>query len=303
MMVGGTGIVIVFSRYPSVERAPLWAILAGAGSVFLVLGGFASSLYWLAILASMKTRVVEFEMAEALGLSASPDTRAATSNHNASGNGRRPSWEPPGPDVDPESTLGLALDPPPPPEYRPRVLINLENRTSSMLAEFVRQQSDGNARLVLRYYVHGLRQASTSFIFGMVLAVVGFVISAAAVADYIARPHQLAGIVAAGVVGVLVEGVGLLFLRRANKGRDLVLDLVDRLLDDRERESCFLGAITVIEQVSSLRMKDALRAAAVLKFTDSTIPPEQLAALLSSDAFLTWPGSKSSGADRVGQPA
>jgi hypothetical protein len=303
MMVGGSGIVIVFSRFQSVERAPLWAIPAVAASASLVLCGLAGSLYWLASLASMKTRVVEFEMAEELGLSASADTPAATSNHNANGNGRRPHAEPPGPDVDPESTLGLALDPAPLAEYRPRVLLNLENKSSSMLAEFVRQQSDGNARLVIRYYVHGLRHASTSFVFGMVLAVAGLVISAAAVADYIARPHQLAGPVVAAVFGALVEGVGLLFLRRANKGRDLVLKLVDRLLDDRERESCFLGAITVIEQVASLRMKDALRAAAVLKFTDSSTPPEQLTALLGSDAYLTWSGSKSSAADRVGQPA
>ncbi|WP_167402538.1 TRADD-N-associated membrane domain-containing protein [Micromonospora viridifaciens] len=168
-------------------------------------------------------------------------------------------------------------------EYHQNVTVNIDNgNTLSGLAELTRSQSDGNARLIIKYYAQGHRQASVSFTLSMIFAVAGFAIAVLAVVIYILKPSSLAGSVATAAVGAVTELVSVLFFRRADRGRDLMMELVDKLRDDREREARFIGALSVIEKVDSPAMKDALRAAAVLRFTESPVSAGDLATLASS---------------------
>jgi hypothetical protein len=170
--------------------------------------------------------------------------------------------------------------------YQQNVVINVGNNdTSAMLATLARQYSDGNARLIIKYYAQGHRQASVSFILSMVFAVAGFVITAVAVVGYILRPGELTSTVVTGTSGAIAETVSVLFFRRADKGRDLMMGLVDKLLTDREQESKYIGAIALLDEVGNSRIKDALRAVTILGFTGSSISVDQLVTLANSETF------------------
>jgi hypothetical protein len=161
--------------------------------------------------------------------------------------------------------------------------INIDdNKTASLLATLTRDYSNGNARLAVRYYLQGYRQASVSFILSMVFAAAGFVIVGIAVVGYIVQPTQWAGAVVTAVAGAMNEAVGVLFFRRADKGRELMMSLIDRLRDDREREVDFVSAIAMMNQVESDSLKDVLRVATVLNFTKSPVTLADLERLAKS---------------------
>lgn len=168
-------------------------------------------------------------------------------------------------------------------QYHQTVTVNIgSNGALTSLAELERNQSDGNARLVIKYYAQGHRQASVSFILSMVFAVAGFSIAAAAVLSYLINPTNVTGVVVTGTVGAVTELVSILFFRRADRGRDLMMKLVDRLRDDREKEGCFVKTIAMIEQVENPAMKDALRAMAALEFSGSSLTAKELSSVAQS---------------------
>ncbi|MGW3961858.1 TRADD-N-associated membrane domain-containing protein [Amycolatopsis sp. NPDC005003] len=159
------------------------------------------------------------------------------------------------------------------------------SRATSEIADVVRQQSDGHALLVVKYYAQGLTQASVSFALSMTFSVIGFGLIAIAVIQGIVHPdHALpAGITA--VAGIVNQGVASLFFRRADKGRELMMQLIDKLRKDRESEMRFVAGLTQIEQAQAEGLKDALRASAALAFTDSPMSLEHLANLVNSGAL------------------
>jgi hypothetical protein len=162
---------------------------------------------------------------------------------------------------------------------------------SSQLAEIMREYSDGNARMAIKYYTQGHRQASLSFILSMIFAILGFGIVVVAVIGYIRNPGQIGSAVVTGVVGAVNEVVSFLFFQRADKSRELMMGLVDRLRDDREKERQFIGAVGTIDQVDDTAIKDALRAAVALKFAESPATLEEIAKLAASRSLAARNGN------------
>ncbi|MEU6646201.1 hypothetical protein ABZ863_27155 [Saccharomonospora sp. NPDC046836] len=90
------------------------------------------------------------------------------------------------------------------------VVVNVassQNTSTEQLAETLHQYSDGNARLIVKYYTHAHRQASISFMLGIAFAVIGFAIFGAAAVSYLRNPDQVGGAIVAAVAGA----VGFLF--------------------------------------------------------------------------------------------
>ena len=143
------------------------------------------------------------------------------------------------------------------------------------------------ARMVIKYYNQGHRQASVSFILSMTFAILGFIVVAVAVIGYVRNPDQLGTTVVTGVVGAINEVVSFLFFQRADKGRELMMGLVDRLRDDREKERQFAAAIGTIGQVENSGVRDALRAAVTLQFSGASTTLSDITTLAESDTFLT----------------
>jgi heme/copper-type cytochrome/quinol oxidase subunit 4 len=166
------------------------------------------------------------------------------------------------------------------------VVVNFNGGMSATrLTEVLRENSDGQARLVIKYYTQGYSQASVSFALSMIFAIVGFVVVAIAVVGYIRNPEHLAGAVVTGVVGAVNEVVGFLFFKRADKGRELMMELVDRLRDDREKDRQFIGAMGILDQVDNSVIKDTLRSAILLQFSGATTSLSEIADLAESKVF------------------
>lgn len=162
--------------------------------------------------------------------------------------------------------------------------------------------------MVIKYYNQGHRQASVSFTLSMIFAILGFVVVAAAVVVYMRNPEQLGAAVVTGVVGAINEVISFLFFQRADKGRELMMRLVDRLRDDREKERQFAAAIGTIAHVEHPGVRDALRAAVTLRFSGASANLSDIIKMAESDVFLTisdaslqFPvtGSSVNGIDRV----
>jgi Cyanobacterial TRADD-N associated 2-Transmembrane domain len=163
----------------------------------------------------------------------------------------------------------------------------------SRLTRKTSQYSDGKARMVIKYYNQGHRQASVSFILSMTFAILGFIVVAVAAIGYIRNPDQLGTTVVTGIVGAINEVVSFLFFQRADKGRELMMGLVDRLRDDREKERQFAAAIGTIGQVENSGVRDALRAAVTLQFSGASTKFSDITTLAESDTFLKMAHSPS----------
>jgi hypothetical protein len=155
------------------------------------------------------------------------------------------------------------------------------------LAEMARLQDDGHARLITKYYAQGYQQSYISFVLSMVFAVAGFAILTVGVAYGISDHQQVlpAGITSA--VGLVNQAVGVLFFRRADKARDTMMQMIDRLRADREKEARLLAGLAAIEQIDSPSLQDALRASAALSFIDSNLTLDQLTAAAVATASVT----------------
>lgn len=222
-----------------------------------------------------RRRTVEKEIAATLGLplnaapAAEPDVRDVTPDSGDGPDTREETSELPDQEVQPSrGEIDVA-----------------GSRATSEIADVVRQQSDGHALLVVKYYAQGLTQASVSFVLSMTFSVIGFGLIAIAVIQGIIHPDQAlpAGITA--VAGIVNQGVASLFFRRADKARELMMQLIDKLRKDREGEMRFVAGLTQIEQVQASGLKDALRASAALAFTGSPMSLEHLASLVNSGAL------------------
>lgn len=165
------------------------------------------------------------------------------------------------------------------------------NGDTSQLANLVREQSEGNAGLIVKYYAQGHRQASLSFTLSMLAATAGFVIAAGALIGYIRNPENLTAAVVTAVVSAVIELIGFLFFRRADNGRELMMQMIDRIRQDREQERNYIAALSALDQIESTETKDAMRVVAVLEFSKAATTLDQVAALLSDTRSTESAGS------------
>jgi hypothetical protein len=156
-----------------------------------------------------------------------------------------------------------------------------EGNPADTLKEFVLNQSDGNARLVIKYYAQGYLQASLTFFLSIVVALAGFALACLAIVSFLRDPELTPVAVVTAVVSAVTEIVGFLFFRRADKARDLMTRLIDKLREDRRSERDYISSLVLIDSINSAELQDALRVAVVSKFADTSVKMaeiEQLAA-------------------------
>ena len=82
---------------------------------------------------------------------------------------------------------------------------------------------------MIKHYAQGHKQAATSFYLSMIFAIVGFGIIAVALVQFLQQPQQSIPAGITGSVGVINEVLGVLFFRRADKARQLMMQLIDKL--------------------------------------------------------------------------
>ena len=166
-----------------------------------------------------------------------------------------------------------------------------ETSSASVLTEFVQSQSDGNARLVIKYYAQGYLQASLTFVLSVVVALAGFVLACLAIISFLQNPGVTPVAVVTAVVSAVTEIIGFLFFRRADKARELMTSLIDKLREDRKAERDYISTLALIDAIKSVELQDATRVAVLCKFADTNVTLteiEQLAARAGQSA----PGSR-----------
>jgi hypothetical protein len=131
-------------------------------------------------------------------------------------------------------------------------------------------------KLLIRYYSYGLTQARASFYVSLAASILGGMVLIVGVglavfhADTIG--NQYASIVAS-VAGVLTGGIGALFHRRADSALRHMESQTTGLRQDMKRERDVAQARELLETMDKVGPLEArLRAALILKFTDSELP-------------------------------
>ncbi|MFD0553125.1 hypothetical protein ACFQ0X_31095 [Streptomyces rectiviolaceus] len=151
------------------------------------------------------------------------------------------------------------------------------------LTRLALEQSDGHARLILKYYAQGYSQANLGFRYSLVFAVVGFIaILMSSLSLWFQNGGSVVPVSITGSVGGISGAVSFLFFRRADKGRELLMDLVDKLRTDRERELNVLRSLAQMDSFEDAELRDVLRTAATLQFLDSSITLDQLTKFVKS---------------------
>ena len=157
-----------------------------------------------------------------------------------------------------------------------------QNAANSPLEKLALEQSDGHARLILKYYAQGYSQANLGFRFSLFFAVMGFIaIVASGMSLWLHGNGSVIPTSVTGAAGGISGAVSFLFFRRADKGRELMMDLVDKLREDGEKELNLLRSLEQMEKFESGSLKDALRTAATLQFLNSSVTLEQLSSFLN----------------------
>ncbi len=146
----------------------------------------------------------------------------------------------------------------------------------AILAKAATHQADGHARLIVKYYAQGHQQAFATFVASVVFGVAGFGVVIAACVYLLTHPDQSEPAGIAGAVGLATQAVSFLFFRRADAARSLMLQLIDKLRDDRKNETRFIAGLLAGEGIGSATLRDAVRAATALQYSNSTLTPEQL---------------------------
>lgn len=175
------------------------------------------------------------------------------------------------------------------PPFDQNIFLNFgnEKETAETLADVVRQQSDGHTRLIVKYYAQGYQQAFVSFLSSLAFAVVGFGVIIAACVYLLLHPTEPEPAAISGAAGLVTQGVGYLFFRRADKARELMLGLIDKLREDRDQEVRFIAGLASTSAINSSSLRDAVKVATALTLTGATMTlaqVESLAAHASSSA-------------------
>ncbi|WCN84284.1 TRADD-N-associated membrane domain-containing protein [Micromonospora sp. LH3U1] len=166
------------------------------------------------------------------------------------------------------------------------IYVDLRNgsEASEALAEIAQQQSDGHARLIVKYYAQGHQQAFVTFIASIAFAVVGFGVIIAACVYLLTHPKDPEPAAISGAVGLVTQGVGYLFFRRADNARGLMMQLIDKLRDDRDREIKFIAGMVSANSIVSPSLRDAVKVATAVQLAGVSMSPEQIGAIARESA-------------------
>ncbi|WP_406076823.1 hypothetical protein [Micromonospora sp. NBC_00858] len=247
-------------------------ILGNAAPVAAALLGLFFS-FFLERIGRRKAKAVEAEVISALGLTerASPEGTSANSSH--------------------ESHTAPADEASNDPQNNPvspsqNIYVDLRNgsEASEALAEIAQQQSDGHARLIVKYYAQGHQQAFVTFIASIAFAVVGFGVIIAACVYLLTHPKDPEPAAISGAVGLVTQGVGYLFFRRADNARGLMMQLIDKLRDDRDREIKFIAGMVSANSIVSPSLRDAVKVATAVHLAGVSMSPEQIEAIAKEAA-------------------
>jgi heme/copper-type cytochrome/quinol oxidase subunit 4 len=156
---------------------------------------------------------------------------------------------------------------------------------ASQLVKLVQEQSEGNAGLIIKYYAQGHRQASLSFILSMLAAIAGFVIAAAAVVGYLKNPENVTAAVATAVVSAVIELIGFLFFKRADNGRELMMQMVDRIRQDREQERNYVTTLAMLDRIDSNEIRDMMHVVVIREFSGVAVSLDEMVEFIGSGIF------------------
>lgn len=240
-------------------------VAAGAGTGF---AGFFARIF------RNRADRVEKEVIGALGIETSPPTPAETttlfdkifrsvdetSQEHGNDSGRQVSQEAERSRTEQNIVLNLRSD----------------SEASAALAEVASRQADGHARLIVKYYAQGHQQAFVTFVSSVVFGIAGFGVVIAACIYLLTHPKDPEPAAISGAVGLVTQGVSYLFFRRADGARSVMLKLIDKLRDDREKETRFIAGLMAGEGIGSVVLRDAVRAATAIQYSGSSYTPEQL---------------------------
>lgn len=186
-----------------------------------------------------------------------------------------------------------------PPEQTERESINNifvnfgdDSESAEAIAEVVRQHSDGHTRLIVKYYAQGYQQALATFVASLVFAVAGFGVVVWACVYLFQHPDEPEPAGVLGAVGLVNQAIGYLFFRRADKARELMIRLIDKLREDRDREIHFIAGLASAAAIKTTSLRDAVKVATATALLGVSIPVtelELLAARASDDGERAAP--------------
>ncbi|MET8703021.1 hypothetical protein ABZW10_29780 [Kitasatospora sp. NPDC004723] len=127
------------------------------------------------------------------------------------------------------------------------------------IAELEQLRSDNSAVLITKYYTQGYLQSQRAFALSMSSAVVGFGLMAVGVVLFYRDPDHLAPGTVSAVAGVVSNTVSVLFFRQADRARDMMISMIDKLRLDREQDARMRSGLASVELIESADLKDTLR--------------------------------------------
>jgi hypothetical protein len=142
--------------------------------------------------------------------------------------------------------------------------------------------------LLREYHAQGLSQSRVSFWFSLVFASLGFAIIALSVGIFLQQlDHAATGwLDTAGkpiftlIAGTVIDAVAALFFVQSNKARELMTEFFDKLRSDRKLDE----ALRLVEAIPDAAIGSRTRAIIALNFSDASLGPSVLSALVSGDA-------------------
>lgn len=156
-----------------------------------------------------------------------------------------------------------------------------EKESAEALAEVVRHQSDGHTRLIVKYYAQGYQQALVTFIASLTFAIAGFGVVIWACVYLFQHPSEPEPAAISGAAGLVTQAVGYLFFRRADKARELMTKLIDKLREDRDREMRFIAGLASASAIRSASLRDAVKVATATSLLGIALPVSELETLAS----------------------
>ncbi|MFJ9847195.1 hypothetical protein ACIRYZ_43585 [Kitasatospora sp. NPDC101155] len=257
LLTASLAVAFVKVKDSRLEPTPAYFIVLFGGMIALVgvvIMAFQARRF-ISVLTGGRAEQVELELNRALGLTpVDPPERAATTDDRGETAATRAT---PAEDADRNSVSS-------------NYVVNITEGVAA-LADWTRARNEGQARLITKYYAQGYGQARTSFILSVTFAVLGFAILAVALIQALHQGTSTVSASTTGAVGIINEAVSVLFFTRADKARDTMMQMIDKLRSDYEQERKFIAGLAAIEQVSSVRIQDALRATTALAFTDAAV--------------------------------
>ncbi|WP_433087483.1 TRADD-N-associated membrane domain-containing protein [Dactylosporangium sp. CA-052675] len=151
-----------------------------------------------------------------------------------------------------------------------------DGESAEALADVVRRHSDGHTRLIVKYYAQGYQQALVTFIASLAFAIAGFGVVMWACAYLFQHPNEPEPAGVLGATGLVTQAIGYLFFRRADKARELMINLIDKLREDRDREIRFIAGLASAAAIKTKSLRDAVKVATATSLLGVSLPIAEL---------------------------